>query len=149
MQINLKKIVMVGIALTLCTLFTSACKPKSEQSPKKQMEAPAAAKLDVSFKVIPENPVPNMAPTLQAIVKKDDKAVTDATVDLEVWKDGMKNHQMIKATHSKDGIYNAESTLKDAGDYKVIVHVTTSGGMEKETNGTFTVKKKKKCCEGH
>jgi hypothetical protein len=130
-------------------IVTSACKPKNEQTKTGQLETPVAAKLDVSFKVVPEQPVPNMAPTLQATVKQNDKPVTDASVDLEVWKDGMKTHQMIKATHSQDGTYTAESTLKDAGDYNVKVHVTTPSGMEQTADGTFSVKKKRKCCEGH
>jgi hypothetical protein len=131
-------------------LFTSACKPKGEEAATPgKIEAPAKATLDITFKTTPEEPTPNMIPTLQAMVKQNNKAVTDANVVLEVWKDGMDTHLMIKASHSKDGVYNAESSLKEAGEYHVNVHVTTPGGMKQKADGSFTIKKKKKCCEGH
>lgn len=139
---NWSKLIMAGMAIMFCVIVTSACKPKSEQTVKQEeTKAPATAKLEVSFKVVPEQPVSNMAPTLQATVMQNDKAVTDATVELEVWKEGM-DKQRIKASHSKEGIYTAEPTLKDAGDYQVTVHVTTPSGMQQDKNGNFTVKKK-------
>lgn len=148
-MIRMNRWVTVGLAIMLCMIFTSACKPKSEPtSNKEQMEAPAKAKLDISFTTIPETPNPNILPTLQTTVKQNNKAVTDATVNLEVWKDGMTTHQMIKATHSKDGMYVADSPVKETGEYKVIVHVSTPNGLEQDFKSTYSMKKKSKCCEG-
>lgn len=146
---NWNKLIMAGLVVS-CMIASSGCKPKSEQAQKEEpMKAPAAAKLDVSFKVIPEQPVPNMTPTLQATVKQNNIAITDAIVDLEVWKDGTKEHQIVKASNNKDGTYTADSPLTDTGDYKVIVHVNTPNGMEQTINSNYIVKKKSKCCEGH
>ena len=136
---NWNKLVMAGFAIMLCMLTTIACKQTQKED---QIKAPTTAQLDVSFNVIPEQPVPNMTPTLQTTVTQNNKAITNARVDLEVWKDGTEKHQMIKATHSQDGNYTVDCPLQDEGNYKVAVHVSTPNGMEKKINGTFTVKKK-------
>lgn len=169
------KFAMVGLAVTCFMMIFSACNSKKEEATKDQMAAPTQAKLDVAFKVTPEKPTPNMIPTLQATVKQNNSTISDATVEFEIWKEGTETkHQTLKAEHMKDGLYAVESTVKEPGEYKVTVHVTTPNGMEENTEGTFTIKKgkcceskdtaatqkkkccesegtstKKKCCEGH
>lgn len=149
-MMKISKWFMAGMAMTLCIVLMTACKPKSETtSTSEQMEAPAKAKVDIAFATTPEKPNPNIVPTLQTTVKQNGKAITDARVDLEVWKEGMTTHQMTTATHTKDGVYSADSPIKEAGDYKVIVHVTTKDGLEQTSESTYKVEKKGKCCEGN
>lgn len=88
-------------------------------------QIPGSQKLTLSFQANPAQPDPGQSVELQATVIDGNQPVTDARVELEVWKKGNKKHDMLPAKHSEKGIYKATATYQEEGEYLVIVHVTT------------------------
>ncbi|MGX4587472.1 FixH family protein [Paenibacillus chitinolyticus] len=64
---------------------------------------------------------------VEVTVTQDGKPVDDADeVLFEVWKEGAPDdqHEKIKGTHGKDGLYTLKKKFDEPGTYLIISHVT-------------------------
>lgn len=59
-------------------------------------------------------------------VSQKGKPITDATVEMEIWRDGEKNHKMVPSSGGQDGNYNVYQSFPDAGTYHVTLHTTAN-----------------------
>lgn len=87
-------------------------------------ELPMNQKLTITFSTDPKEAKANQPTTLKATVKADDKPITDAKVELEVWKE-KEEHQKLSTSMEEEGVYQIQHTFNEAGTYTVVVHVTT------------------------
>ncbi|SEQ80294.1 YtkA-like [Piscibacillus halophilus] len=66
--------------------------------------------------------------TLQARVLHDDEPIAEADeVIFEVWETGHEDEsEMVEASHTKDGIYEASYPFEKEGTYEMYAHVTAN-----------------------
>ncbi|WP_144935329.1 FixH family protein [Paenibacillus sp. 32O-W] len=63
--------------------------------------------------------------TLSARVTQNGQDVDDAwEVLFEIWLAGEDEHEMIKGTNQKGGVYSIEKTFDQTGTYYIVSHVT-------------------------
>ncbi|WP_036822262.1 FixH family protein [Pontibacillus yanchengensis] len=55
-------------------------------------------------------------------LQKDNKPLTEADVQFEVWKKGEEKHEYVDAKEGKKGEYSVAYTFKEKGDYHVNLH---------------------------
>lgn len=83
-----------------------------------------AEKLTITFATDPQSAKPDQSTILKATVKSGNQPITDAKVELELWK-GKEKHQRLSTTMKEKGVYQTAHTFREAGNYTIIVHVTT------------------------
>ncbi|WP_141540272.1 FixH family protein [Bacillus cereus] len=81
----------------------------------------------------------NAESTMKVHLKQKEEALTGAEVQLEIWKDGAEKHEYIPAEEGNKGEYVSKHTFKDAGAYKVKVHVK-KGELHEHKEETVEVK---------
>ncbi|MGG0238609.1 FixH family protein [Bacillus rhizoplanae] len=81
----------------------------------------------------------NTESTMKVHVKQKEEALTGAEVQLEIWKDGAEKHEFIPAKEGNKGEYTSTYTFKEAGTYKVKVHVR-KGDLHDHKEETVEVK---------
>ncbi len=119
-----KMMTRFGVVFGLIGLFVlGACgtEKEAESAAVPQSMEPVEAELTVAATAEKEETVP-----LSVKVTQDGQPVDDADeIKFEVWKNGAKEESdMIKATLTKDGVYEAETTFAEEAVYTVQVHVT-------------------------
>jgi hypothetical protein len=119
-----KMMTRFGVVLGLIGLFVlGACgtEKEAESAAVPQSMEPVEAELTVATTAEKEETVP-----LSVKVTQDGQPVDDADeIKFEVWKNGAKEESdMIKASLTKDGVYEAETTFAEEAVYTVQVHVT-------------------------
>lgn len=72
---------------------------------------------------VPEEWKAQTPATVKVHVHRDGKPLQEASVRLEIWKDGNEKHQYMDTDESAPGEYRREVTLEEAGKYHVNVHV--------------------------
>jgi hypothetical protein len=127
-----KKIVVPILAILL--ILISGCAPK----PTAPIQPNIPTQLTLSFETNPAKPVPNQPVTLMTKVTSNNKAVDNADVEFEIWKKEEKNHQMIKAKRTGDGLYTISTKYPVSGIYNVIIHATTPQ-VHQMISKTFTI----------
>lgn len=106
-------------------IFLSAC--GSNSTNQNQMRTPAVPqKLTIEFATNPASIQPGNEAQLIAHVSKGSEPVKDASVEMEVWRDGDDKHDMMKATPDNKGAYTAMKTFEKAGSYHATIHTSTS-----------------------
>ena len=113
-----------GVVFGLIGLFVlGACgtEKEAESAAVPQSMEPVEAELTVAATAEKGEAVP-----LSVTVTQDGQPVDDADeIKFEVWKnDAKEESDMIKATLTKDGVYEAETTFAEEAVYTVQVHVT-------------------------
>ncbi|MDM5189796.1 FixH family protein [Bacillus sp. DX4.1] len=81
----------------------------------------------------------NAESTMKVHLKQKDAALTGAEVQLEISKDGVAKHEFIPAKEGNQGEYVSTHTFKEAGTYKVKVHVR-KGELHEHKDETVEVK---------
>ncbi len=119
-----KMMTRFGVVFGLIGLFVlGACgtEKEAESAAVPQSMEPVEAELTVEATAKKGEAVP-----LSVTVTQDGQPVDDADeIKFEVWKNGAKEEsEMIKASLTKDGIYEAETTFAEEAVYTVQVHVT-------------------------
>ncbi|VXB93062.1 conserved exported hypothetical protein [Exiguobacterium sp. 8H] len=119
-----KMMTRFGVVFGLIGLFVlGACgtEKEAESAAVPQSMEPVEAELTVEATAEKGEAVP-----LSVTVTQDGQPVDDADeIKFEVWKNGAKEEsEMIKASLTKDGIYEAETTFAEEAVYTVQVHVT-------------------------
>lgn len=119
-----KMMTRFGVVFGLIGLFVlGACgtEEEAESAAVPQSMEPVEAELTVAATAETEETVP-----LSVKVTQDGQPVDDADeIKFEVWKNGAKEESdMIKASLTKDGVYEAETTFAEEAVYTVQVHVT-------------------------
>ncbi|MDA5561358.1 FixH family protein [Exiguobacterium sp. MMG028] len=119
-----KMMTRFGVVFGLIGLFVlGACgtEKEAESATVPQSMEPVEAELTVAATAEKEETVP-----LSVKVTQDGQPVDDADeIKFEVWKNGAKEESdMIKASLTKDGVYEAETTFAEEAVYTVQVHVT-------------------------
>ena len=119
-----KMMTRFGVVFGLIGLFAlGACgtEKEAESATVPQSMEPVEAELTVAATAEKEETVP-----LSVKVTQDGQPVDDADeIKFEVWKNSAKEESdMIKATLTKDGVYEAETTFAEEAVYTVQVHVT-------------------------
>jgi hypothetical protein len=130
---HMRKKLLLSTLVILYMVIGTSCKQERETNQHKSndnnIEVPQ--QMTLSFQVHPNKPISNKPFTLQTIVKTGTQTVSNAKVELEVWKKGsQKKHDMIATKEIKDGIYTTTVTYKDIGQYLVVVHVTAPKGHQ-------------------
>ncbi|KHE69049.1 FixH family protein [Halobacillus sp. BBL2006] len=129
-------------------LFLAACGSSDQEQGAAQEDESSAESLtppevEVQFK---EQPLPvNEETVIQAVVIQGDEKVKDAEyVEFEIWNDadGEDSSEKVKASHTKDGVYEAAYTFEKAGTYQVIAH-TQVGDLHTMPQKEVTVGKEK------
>jgi hypothetical protein len=88
---------------------------------------------------IPEAIKINEEVELEAIVTQGDDKVEDANkVEFEIGKTDQEGNEKIVAEHQGDGVYTVKKTFDQAGEYKIIAHVTARS-MHSMPNKVFNV----------
>lgn len=119
-----KMMTRFGVVFGLIGLFVlGACgtEKEAESAAVPQSMEPVEAELTVAATAEKGEAVP-----LSVTVTQDGQPVDDADeIKFEVWKNGAKEEsEMIKASLTKDGVYEAETTFAEEAVYTVQVHVT-------------------------
>ncbi len=119
-----KMMTRFGVVFGLIGLFVlGACgtEKEAESAAVPQSMEPVEAELTVAATADQGEAVP-----LSVRVTQDGQPVDDADeIKFEVWKNGAKEESdMIKASLTKDGVYEAETTFAEEAVYTVQVHVT-------------------------
>ncbi len=119
-----KMMTRFGVVFGLIGLFVlGACgtEKEAESAAVPQSMEPVEAELTVEATAEKGEAVP-----LSVTVTQDGQPVDDADeIKFEVWKNGAKEEsEMIKASLTKDGVYEAETTFAEEAVYTVQVHVT-------------------------
>ena len=119
-----KMMTRFGVVFGLIGLFVlGACgtEKEAESAAIPQSMEPVEAELTVAATAEKGEAVP-----LSVTVTQDGQPVDDADeIKFEVWKNGAKEEsEMIKASLTKDGVYEAETTFAEEAVYTVQVHVT-------------------------
>ncbi|PEA56197.1 hypothetical protein CON64_01960 [Bacillus pseudomycoides] len=81
----------------------------------------------------------NTESTMKVHLKQKEEALTGAEVQLEIWKDGAEKHEFVPAKEGNKGEYTSTHTFKEAGTYKVKVHVR-KGDLHEHKEETVEVK---------
>lgn len=119
-----KMMTRFGVVFGLIGLLVlGACgtEKEAESAAIPQSMEPVEAELTVAATAEKGEAVP-----LSVTVTQDGQPVDDADeIKFEVWKNGAKEEsEMIKASLTKDGVYEAETTFAEEAVYTVQVHVT-------------------------
>lgn len=119
-----KMMTRFGVVFGLIGLFVlGACgtEKEAESAAVPQSMEPVEAELTVEATAEKGEAVP-----LSVTVTQDGQPVDDADeIKFEVWKnDAKEESEMIKASLTKDGVYEAETTFAEEAVYTVQVHVT-------------------------
>lgn len=119
-----KMMTRFGVVFGLIGLFVlGACgtEKEAESAAVPQSMEPVEAELTVAATAEKGEAVP-----LSVTVTQDGQPVDDADeIKFEVWKnDAKEESEMIKASLTKDGVYEAETTFAEEAVYTVQVHVT-------------------------
>lgn len=119
-----KMMTRFGVVFGLIGLFVlGACgtEKEAESAAVPQSMEPVEAELTVAATAEKGEAVP-----LSVTVTQDGQPVDDADeIKFEVWKnDAKEESDMIKASLTKDGVYEAETTFAEEAVYTVQVHVT-------------------------
>lgn len=119
-----KMMTRFGVVFGLIGLFVlGACgtEKEAESAAVPQSMEPVEAELTVEATAEKGEVVP-----LSVTVTQEGQPVDDADeIKFEVWKNGAKEEsEMIKASLTKDGVYEAETTFAEEAVYTVQVHVT-------------------------
>ncbi|WP_088041309.1 FixH family protein [Bacillus sp. EAC] len=112
----MKKVLSIVLA---CITITAGC--SNDKVEKQTVEKPVEVNL-----LLPTTGI-NVKKeiTFRAEVTQNSKVVSDADeVQFEVGKTGEDSMAMLDAKHGADGIYSANYTFTDPGDYYVVAHVT-------------------------
>ncbi|MGD6957773.1 FixH family protein [Rossellomorea aquimaris] len=72
-------------------------------------------------------------------VEKEEKALEQAEVRLEIYKEGQEKHEWVDLTAGEAGKYNGSYTFPDKGTYNVQVHVTKGEEIHEHTMQTVEV----------
>ncbi|MTD31647.1 FixH family protein [Planomicrobium sp. YIM 101495] len=107
--------------LTIMILFLAACGSDSDSAGAGDM----VVEVEVDIQT-PEQAEPGDTVALIAEVTQGGEAVEDADeVVYEVWQSGHRDHgEMIEASHSEDGLYEAEKLFEEEGLYFIQAHTT-------------------------
>jgi ABC-type phosphate/phosphonate transport system substrate-binding protein len=129
------------LVLTACSNKTDHSQHNATTMEEKQHQQHEMTtdQLTLQFTANPTQPKPQQQVTLTATVTAGKKPTTDAKVELEVWREGEKQHEMLLAKQQQDGVYQAMTTPQQAGTHLVIVHVTTSA-THQMIDSSFLVK---------
>ncbi|GAA0589683.1 FixH family protein [Virgibacillus siamensis] len=114
----MKKIIL----LILTAVVLAACgQTNNTSNSSDEVVQPIQADLQV-----PKRAEPGKKITFKVTVTQNEKAVNDADeVKFEIWQEGSKsNSEMVKAKHTKNGIYIVKKTFDQKGIYYVQSHVT-------------------------
>ncbi|MFD1426331.1 FixH family protein [Kroppenstedtia sanguinis] len=147
---------MVGGLALMTVLGLTACGTTPEKETSEKQEAheeehhgheeghgEAAEDLAQVEMKLPEDAHAGKETEIEVKITHDGKPVTDANeVKFELWKKGASKdeHEKIDANKGKDGVYSIQHTFAEAGEYKVMYHVTAKGGHVMEPAETLTVK---------
>jgi hypothetical protein len=126
-----KKVVPI---LAFMLISFSGCAPK----PTAPIQPNIPTQLTLSFETNPTKPAPNQPLTLMTKVTSNNKAVDNANVEFEIWKTETKNHQMMKAKRTGDGLYTITNMYPASGIYNIIIHATTPQ-VHQMISKTFTL----------
>ncbi|MGD6792642.1 FixH family protein [Metabacillus indicus] len=112
-----RNIVMV---ILTCLVILAGCAANTEKAEEQQMKL-----VEVDVK-LPEDVSLNEQLTFEAELSQGGEAVEDADeVLFEIWKANEKEQGVkVKASHTKNGLYTAENTIKEKGVYYIQTHVT-------------------------
>ncbi len=123
-------IFICSVLILLLTVACSPTEPVAEQNHSTATHdhnhASAPTQLDITFQSSPDQPGKNQPVELKSVITAENKPVTNAEVEFEVWKQG-EEHEMVKASHQANGIYAATKSFPQEGQFHVIVHVTAPG----------------------
>jgi hypothetical protein len=72
-------------------------------------------------------------------VENEEKALEQAEVRLEIYKEGQEKHEWVDLTAGEAGKYNGSYTFPDKGTYNVQVHVTKGEEIHEHTMQTVEV----------
>lgn len=122
------------ISLTACSSSqdTSKEEKQSEDSHSEheshQQDGSVEEMPKVEVKTEPKEVKTGKPTTIHAIITLEGKPVDDAdSVSFDIWEDGSKEKDKIKAKRTAKGTYSIEKTFEEAGTYKVMHHVTARG----------------------
>ncbi|WP_459499608.1 FixH family protein [Bacillus sp. C1] len=80
-------------------------------------------KSDTMIHLMADDVKANAESTMKVHLKQKEEALTEAEVQLEIWKDGAQKHEFIPAKEGNKGEYVSQHTFKETGAYQVKVHV--------------------------
>ncbi|MGG1632176.1 FixH family protein [Rossellomorea sp. NRS-1567] len=66
-------------------------------------------------------------------VKNEEKALEEAEVRLEIYKEGQEKHEWVDLTEGEAGMYNGSYAFPETGTYHVQVHVTKGEEIHEHT----------------
>lgn len=148
---------MIGVLALMTAVGLTACgtTPKKETPEKQDQKAheqdhhghegdhdEAAGDLAQVEMNLPEDVRAGKEIRIEVRITHGGKPVNDADeVKFEIWKKGAPKgeHEKIDAKKSGDGVYSIQHTFAEAGEYKVMYHVTAKGGHVMEPAETLTV----------
>ncbi|WP_059170398.1 FixH family protein [Bacillus sp. FJAT-27445] len=116
----MKKLMVLLIGLMAFAL--AGCSDAKDNNKSSGDDLPKMVEVSI---LLPDKTDPNVETEIKAHVTQDGKNVEDANeVKFEIFKNGDKDHEMIEAKHTGDGIYAIKKTFPEEGSYVVISHVT-------------------------
>ncbi|WP_018130608.1 FixH family protein [Effusibacillus pohliae] len=84
-------------------------------------------KLTIEFSTDPNPVVVNQAARLIEHVSQNGQPIADATIEMEIWREGDSQHEKVKAAADQNGAYVVQKTFGQAGHYHVTLHTTARG----------------------
>ncbi|WP_042162039.1 FixH family protein [Paenibacillus gorillae] len=110
---------IIGIAMLL---MTSACSIAND-------EQSGGQKVEVEVKPVQEVLLPGRAILVDAHVTQGNDNVADAEeVQIEIWNEDRTTHEVVKASHWRDGVYRAKTIFPESGTYYINAHVKNTDG---------------------
>ncbi|MDR9793155.1 FixH family protein [Aeribacillus pallidus] len=89
--------------------------------------------LTMEFSMNPKELQVNEAAALSVKVTSKGKAVTDAEVVFEIWKEGLNEPLFMNTKSDSKGTYTLKGQFSEAGTYSLIAHVSTLYSHQMQT----------------
>lgn len=119
-----KNLLLVAVLASITLLTACASKGQNEMNDHTGMDMPQ--KLTIEFSSNPSAVMLGQEVELLEHVSKKGEPVKDASVEMEIWRDGDQQHEKVKAAADQKGNYIVKKTFNQAGLYHATLHTTTS-----------------------